>query len=343
MSARASGPYGIVREYVGHGIGSEMHMDPPVPNYGRAGRGPVLAEGMALAIEPMLVLGDPQTCLLDDGWTVVTADGTWSAHFEHTVAITAAGPWVLTAEDGGSSGFERLHAEDQRPGGPAAAGVRRGAARRAEEDPMAADPRIRASDDDRERAVALLREHHAAGRLTVEEFNERLDKAYAAKTLGDLDELMADLPAIDLYRLPDASLPPTTAGQIPGHGFVSRRPAPGGLAHRHGRFSPAWPAAWGSWFSVTLVCFVVWAAERSRVPVAAVGRRAVGGRHARPLDHRQPSRRRPEPRPPGARDHGRPDRRRLPSDGSPTGAGNIAAPGDAFAAVTQERGGPGSL
>jgi len=111
MSARASGDYGIVREYVGHGIGTEMHMDPPVPNYGRPGRGPVLMEGMALAIEPMLVLGRPPTVLLDDGWTVVTADGSWSAHFEHTVAITAAGPWVLTAEDGGASGLERVAAE----------------------------------------------------------------------------------------------------------------------------------------------------------------------------------------------------------------------------------------
>jgi methionyl aminopeptidase len=110
-SVRASGRYGIVREYVGHGIGSEMHMDPPVPNYGRPGQGPVLVEGMAVAIEPMLVLGRPQTRLLDDGWTVVSADGTWSAHFEHTVAITKAEPWVLTAEDGGSSGFGRLRGE----------------------------------------------------------------------------------------------------------------------------------------------------------------------------------------------------------------------------------------
>ena len=85
---------------------------------------------------------------------------------------------------------------------------------------MAADSRIRASDDDRERTVALLREHHAAGRLTVEEFNERMDKAYAAKTLGELDELMADLPAIDLYKLPDASLPPHYRRQIPGHGSL---------------------------------------------------------------------------------------------------------------------------
>jgi len=114
LSARSSGQYGIVREYVGHGIGTEMHMDPPVPNYGRAGRGPVLAEGMTLAIEPMLVLGGPQTRLLDDGWTVVSADGTWSAHFEHTVAITAAGPWVLTAADGGRAGFARLRAQGGR-------------------------------------------------------------------------------------------------------------------------------------------------------------------------------------------------------------------------------------
>ncbi len=113
-SARAAGKsspagaYGIVEDYVGHGIGSEMHMDPPVPNQGRPGRGPVLAEGMALAIEPLLVLGDPETVLLDDGWTVVSADGTYSAHFEHTVAITADGPWVLTAPDGGRDWFSRL-------------------------------------------------------------------------------------------------------------------------------------------------------------------------------------------------------------------------------------------
>ena len=104
-SAQASGDYGVVREYTGHFIGSAMHMDPAVPNYGRPGRGPVLAEGMALAIEPMLVLGAPHTRLLDDGWTVVTADGSLAAHFEHTVAITAAGPWVLTAQDGGASGL----------------------------------------------------------------------------------------------------------------------------------------------------------------------------------------------------------------------------------------------
>ena len=105
---RSAGTYGIVEDYVGHGIGSEMHMDPPVPNQGRPGRGPVLAEGMALAIEPLLVLGSPATRLLDDGWTVVSEDGSPAAHFEHTVAITAGGPWVLTAADGGREGFARL-------------------------------------------------------------------------------------------------------------------------------------------------------------------------------------------------------------------------------------------
>ena len=96
-SVRAAGEYGIVEDYVGHGIGTDMHMDPAVPNLGKPGRGPVLREGMALAIEPLLVLGSPDTQLLDDDWTVVSQDGGWSAHFEHTVAITADGPWVLTA------------------------------------------------------------------------------------------------------------------------------------------------------------------------------------------------------------------------------------------------------
>jgi Domain of unknown function (DUF1707) len=121
---------------------------------------------------------------------------------------------------------------------------------------MASDPRIRASDDDRERTVALLREHHAAGRLDLDEFNERIDKAYAAKTLGELDELMSDLPVIDLYRLPDASLPPHYRRQIPGSGSLAV--AADGVARGH-RFSPAWQAAWGSWFSITLLCFVIWA------------------------------------------------------------------------------------
>ena len=101
-SVIASGPYGIVREYTGHGIGSAMHMLPDVPNFGQAGSGPSLTAGMALAIEPMITRGGEQTVELADGWTVVTADASRAAHFEHTVAITPDGPWVLTAEDGGS-------------------------------------------------------------------------------------------------------------------------------------------------------------------------------------------------------------------------------------------------
>ena len=93
--ARSAG-YSVVREYVGHGIGTAMHEDPEVPNYGPAGRGLRLREGMVLAIEPMLNGGRRTTRLLGDGWTVVTADGSRSAHFEHTVALTESGPEVLT-------------------------------------------------------------------------------------------------------------------------------------------------------------------------------------------------------------------------------------------------------
>ena len=83
-----------------------MHMDPHVLNYGKAGKGPRLYPGMALAIEPMITLGGRATRELDDGWTVVTVDGSRSAHWEHTVAILADGPWVLTAEDGGRAELE---------------------------------------------------------------------------------------------------------------------------------------------------------------------------------------------------------------------------------------------
>jgi methionyl aminopeptidase len=99
-AVRAAGDYGIVEEYVGHGIGSAMHMDPSVPNYGRPGRGPRLVPGMALAVEPMVTLGHPAVAVQEDDWTVVTADGGWAAHWEHTVAITEEGPWVLTSLDG---------------------------------------------------------------------------------------------------------------------------------------------------------------------------------------------------------------------------------------------------
>jgi methionyl aminopeptidase len=97
--------YGIVDHYGGHGIGTEMHQDPHVLNYGRPGRGPKLVPGLALAIEPMVTVGDAATAELEDGWTVVTKDGSRAAHFEHTVAITPEGPWVLTAEDGGVAGL----------------------------------------------------------------------------------------------------------------------------------------------------------------------------------------------------------------------------------------------
>jgi methionine aminopeptidase type I len=97
--------YGIVDHYGGHGIGTEMHQDPHVLNYGRPGRGPKLVPGLALAIEPMVTVGNPATLELEDGWTVVTKDGSRAAHFEHTVAITPEGPWVLTAVDGGLAGL----------------------------------------------------------------------------------------------------------------------------------------------------------------------------------------------------------------------------------------------
>ncbi|MFB9834932.1 type I methionyl aminopeptidase [Actinoallomurus acaciae] len=100
---RDQGDYGIVEEYVGHGIGTQMHMDPPVPNYGEAGHGPRLESGMCFAVEPMVNLGTAATVLLGDDWTVVTGDGARSAHFEHTFAVTEDGPWVLTALDGGAS------------------------------------------------------------------------------------------------------------------------------------------------------------------------------------------------------------------------------------------------
>jgi methionyl aminopeptidase len=90
--------FSVVREYVGHGIGRSMHEDPQVPNYGKAGSGPTLKPGMVLAIEPMINAGRADVRSLDDGWTVVTADGSLSAHFEHTVAITEDGPIILTLE-----------------------------------------------------------------------------------------------------------------------------------------------------------------------------------------------------------------------------------------------------
>jgi methionyl aminopeptidase len=94
--AEAEG-YGVVRDFVGHGIGRALHEDPQVPNFGIAGRGRSLKPGMVLAVEPMINEGSPAVRVLSDGWTAVTADGKRSAHFEHTVAITEEGPWVLTS------------------------------------------------------------------------------------------------------------------------------------------------------------------------------------------------------------------------------------------------------
>jgi methionyl aminopeptidase len=88
--------FGVVREYVGHGVGRQMHEEPQVPNFGPADRGPVLKKGMVLALEPMVTVGDWRTRQLDDHWTVVTADGSLAAHFEHTIAVTDGDPLVLT-------------------------------------------------------------------------------------------------------------------------------------------------------------------------------------------------------------------------------------------------------
>jgi len=106
------GRWGIVEEYVGHGIGTEMHQDPQVYNYvgRRMPRGPEMVKGLALAVEPMVNLGSRETRVLDDGWTVVTEDGSPSAHFEHTFTLTEAGPWVLTAIDGGQARLAELGA-----------------------------------------------------------------------------------------------------------------------------------------------------------------------------------------------------------------------------------------
>ena len=91
--------FSVVREFVGHGIGRQLHEDPQIPNYGPPARGPKLKAGMTLAIEPMVNVGSPAVKVLEDGWTAVTIDGLWSAHFEHTVAITENGPEILTRLD----------------------------------------------------------------------------------------------------------------------------------------------------------------------------------------------------------------------------------------------------
>lgn len=105
---RSQGGFGIVEDYGGHGIGTEMHQEPHVLNYGRPGRGPKLVRGLVLAVEPMLTLGHRFTRELDDRWTVSTADGSVAAHFEHTFTLTEDGPWVLTALDGGRARLAEL-------------------------------------------------------------------------------------------------------------------------------------------------------------------------------------------------------------------------------------------
>ncbi|GAA3202439.1 type I methionyl aminopeptidase [Actinocorallia longicatena] len=107
---RSQGRFGIVEGYGGHGIGTEMHMDPFIANVGQPGRGMKVGPGMVFAIEPMVNLGKPGTDELEDGWTVVTEDGKYSAHFEHTVAITESGPQVLTALEDGTARIAKLNA-----------------------------------------------------------------------------------------------------------------------------------------------------------------------------------------------------------------------------------------
>ncbi|THV35736.1 type I methionyl aminopeptidase [Glycomyces buryatensis] len=106
--------FGIVTGFGGHGIGTEMHQDPHILNYGRPGEGPKLRTGMALAIEPMITLGSPDTAELEDGWTIVTDDGSAAAHTEHTIALCEDGIWVLTAPDGGVEHLGELAASAAR-------------------------------------------------------------------------------------------------------------------------------------------------------------------------------------------------------------------------------------
>ncbi len=98
--------YGIVEDYVGHGIGTEMHQEPQIPNYRVRDKGPTVRSGVTVAIEPMVTLGSPETRVLEDDWTVVTTDGSRAAHWENSVAVTDGGLWVLTALDGGKARLE---------------------------------------------------------------------------------------------------------------------------------------------------------------------------------------------------------------------------------------------
>jgi hypothetical protein len=118
---------------------------------------------------------------------------------------------------------------------------------------MAFDPRLRASDEDRDRTAALLREHHALGRLDAEEFSDRLDKTFAATTMGELENLLSDLPRMDLYRLPDAAM--------------TRQPRQAQVqAGSRGRMPAGWRAVWGVYLTVNLLCLVVWVLSGAGYP-----------------------------------------------------------------------------
>ena len=159
---------------------------------------------------------------------------------------------------------------------------------------MPGDAKIRASDADRDRAAAALREHLAAGRLTTEEFDERLDRAYAAKTLGELDELMADLPTSDLGQLPGSSLDHSAAGQV-----LAGRPPDRSIQAGPGRYPPARRTAWGAWLAISLVLLTIWAASGTAggpwflwvvIPLGALilARSITGGRDRRQRRSAQP-------------------------------------------------------
>ena len=105
---RSQGDFGVVEDYVGHGIGTAMHQPPNVPNFGRPGKGPRLVEGLALAVEPMVAIGNQSTHVLADDWTVMTDDGSLAAHFEHTFTLTPRGTWILTAIDAGEAKLKEL-------------------------------------------------------------------------------------------------------------------------------------------------------------------------------------------------------------------------------------------
>jgi hypothetical protein len=146
---------------------------------------------------------------------------------------------------------------------------------------MSSNHSIRASDRDRDRTADLLREHHAAGRLDPAEFNERLDKAFAARTLEELDQLTADLPAIDLYPLPTASLPRNRIvnRDLPAASVFSQGSGPGsGLGSGQiriwrgsGRLAPGWLVAWASWSVITLLSLIAWVLSGDPWPVLVLG------------------------------------------------------------------------